>query len=250
MPSPSLNTCAAVWINGMPMHNLPPHRIVPFGNNALLLRFEIDDPNSILPLIWTLAQTFRRDATLGAIDVIATMHEIAVHFPYGTPLSDKAHHIETLLHHISPKNSHRAAKHCIPVCYDFEYAPDLPELLRMKGLSLEEFVQLHTNRTYRVGFIGFMPGFGYLTGLDERLPTPRKANPSMRISAGSVAIGASFCGIYPLQSPGGWHIIGRTPLRIFHPHRDPPCLLQPGDVVVFRPIDRDEFQQLINKADQ
>ncbi len=232
------------------MHNLPPHRIVPYGNNALLLRFEIDDPNSILPLIWTLAQTFRRDATLGAIDVIATMHEIAVHFPYGTPLSDKAHHIETLLHHISPKNSHRAAKHCIPVCYDFEYTPDLPELLRMKGLSLEEFVQLHTNRTYRVGFIGFMPGFGYLTGLDERLHTPRKANPSIRIPAGSVAIGASFCGIYPLQSPGGWHIIGRTPLRIFHPHRDPPCLLQPGDVVVFRPIDRDEFQQLINKADQ
>ena len=250
MPSPSLNACAAVWINGMPMHNPPPHRILPYGNNALLLRFEADDPAPILPLIWVLAHTLRRDATLGAIDVIATMHEIAVHFPYGTSLPDKVHHIETLLQHLSPKNGHRAAEHHIPVCYDFEYASDLPGLLRMKGLSLEEFVQIHTSRTYRVGFIGFMPGFGYLTGLDARLHTPRKANPSIRIPAGSVAIGASFCGIYPLQSPGGWHIIGRTPQRIFWPHRDPPCLLQPGDVVVFHPIDRDEFQQLFNETHQ
>lgn len=232
------------------MHKPLIHQILPFGHNALLLRFHSDDPESILPLIWTLAHTFRRDATLGAIDVVSTMHEIAVHFPHGTSISDKAHHIKTLLQHIAPMNAHHAAKHYIPVCYDFEYASDLPELLRTKRLSLEDFVQLHTDRTYRVGFIGFMPGFGYLTGLDARLHTPRKATPSIRIPAGSVAIGASFCGIYPLQSPGGWHVIGRTPLRIFQPHRDPPCLLQPGDVVVFRPVDKDEFQQLINEADQ
>jgi len=131
----------------------------------------------------------------------------------------------------------------IPVCYEGEYAPDLGSVAREKGLSPEEVIQLHTGILYRVYMMGFLPGFPYLGILDQRLTVPRKSQPAP-VVAGGVGIAGRQTGIYPLNSPGGWQIIGRTPVRLFDPAAGSPLLLQAGDQVRFQPIGAAEFQRL------
>ena len=124
----------------------------------------------------------------------------------------------------------------VPVRYGGADGPDLDDVARQAGLPPAEVVRLHAAGEYPVYFLGFMPGFPYLGGLDARLATPRLATPRARVPAGSVGIAGPQTGIYPLESPGGWRIIGRTPLCLFDPAADPPALLAPGDIVVFRSL--------------
>jgi inhibitor of KinA len=131
----------------------------------------------------------------------------------------------------------------IPVCYDREFAPDLDEVAKRAGLVPQEIVDLHSKSQYCVSCVGFTPGFPYLTGLPDKLATPRRAVPRKEIPAGSVAIGGNQTGIYPIKSPGGWNVIGRTPLKLFDPAENPPALLRAGDAVRFRAITRDEFER-------
>ena len=121
----------------------------------------------------------------------------------------------------------------IPVRYGGAYGPDLEDVARYCGLSAGEVVQIHTSGLYPVHMIGFMPGFPYLGGLSERIATPRRPAPRLRVPAGSVGIAGKQTGVYPRESPGGWQIIGRTDLVLFDPRRNPPCLLQIGDLVRF-----------------
>jgi len=130
----------------------------------------------------------------------------------------------------------------IPVCYGGEYGPDLEDVARHSGLDPEDVVRIHSERQYLVYMIGFAPGFPYLGGLDERLATPRRSTPRTAIPKGSVGIGGSQTGIYPIESPGGWNIIGRTAQPLFLPDEQPPSLLRPGDRVRFRPISPKEMQ--------
>ena len=132
----------------------------------------------------------------------------------------------------------------IPVRYGGESGPDLDALATAAGLDLEAAIALHTGGDYRVAMLGFAPGFPYLGGLDPRLAAPRRATPRVRVAAGSVGIGGAQTGIYPREGPGGWNIIGRTPLRLFDPARATPCLLVPGQRVRFRAIDDAEFERL------
>jgi inhibitor of KinA len=132
----------------------------------------------------------------------------------------------------------------IPVCYGGDYGEDLGTLALAHDLAPARLVELHAAPLYFVGMLGFMPGFPYLCGLDERLVTARRATPRARVPAGSVAIGGEHTGIYPLASPGGWHLIGRTPLRLFDPHARPPSLLLAGDRVRFVPITLETFEQM------
>lgn len=121
----------------------------------------------------------------------------------------------------------------IPVCYDDKFGIDLDGLSTTKGLSRDEMIQLHTEVVYTVYFIGFLPGFLYLGGLNERLHTPRKKTPRLDIEKGSVAIGGKQTGIYPSQSPGGWHIIGNSPINFFNVNNNPPCFAKAGDYIQF-----------------
>ncbi|HEX6852208.1 MAG TPA: 5-oxoprolinase subunit PxpB [Candidatus Polarisedimenticolaceae bacterium] len=125
----------------------------------------------------------------------------------------------------------------IPVCYEPPYALDLDDVARRAGISIDEVVRAHAGALYRVDFLGFAPGFPYLSGLPERLATPRRTEPRIRIPAGSVAIAGSQAGIYPVEIPGGWNVIGRTPRVLF-----PPPLLRVGDRVRFLPIPADAFR--------
>lgn len=130
----------------------------------------------------------------------------------------------------------------IPVCYEGDdFAPDLSDIAEYAGLSESEVVQIHSASEYLIYMLGFLPGFPYLGGLDKRLCVPRLETPRARIPAGSVAIGGSQTGLYPVDSPGGWRIIGRTPLRVFDTSRNPSFLYKAGDKIKFEPISRAEF---------
>lgn len=132
----------------------------------------------------------------------------------------------------------------IPVCYGGEFGPDLDYVADHNAISRQEVIALHSTTGYHIYAIGFAPGFCYLGGLDPRLHTPRLETPRIKVAAGSVGIAGSQTGVYPQESPGGWRLIGRTPLRLFAPERQNPLLYQAGDTIRFRPITPDEFKQL------
>ena len=129
----------------------------------------------------------------------------------------------------------------IPVCYAPEHAPDLDRVAAQAGLAPGKVAELHGRADYHVAAVGFTPGFPYLTGLPKKLHTPRRATPRLAVPAGSVGIGGPYAGIYPLASPGGWNLIGRTPLGLFRANDAAPALLRVGDRVKFRAISPEEF---------
>jgi KipI family sensor histidine kinase inhibitor len=129
----------------------------------------------------------------------------------------------------------------VPVCYGVECAPDLDDVARHGALGREEAVRLHSGAAYRVAFLGFSPGFPYLTGLPRALAAPRLSRPRLRVPAGSVGIAGTQTGVYPQATPGGWRLVGRTPLVLFAPEREVPALLSPGDRVRFVRITHQEF---------
>jgi len=152
--------------------------------------------------------------------------------------------IEKVIDTYEPSLHHSQRKMSIPVCFDNSFACDIERMVEAKKLSAAEIISLFINRTYRVYLTGFLPGFSYMGKVDDVLATARKEKPHLKINAGSVGIAGSQAGIYPLQSPGGWNIIGRTPLRLFDKHTDDPCLLQAGDEVTFYEISLKEFNEL------
>jgi inhibitor of KinA len=129
----------------------------------------------------------------------------------------------------------------IPVCYGGEFGPDLGQVAAYAGLTPEEVVALHSGASYFVKAIGFAPGFAYLGGLPGRIHAPRRATPRTQVAAGAVGIGGALTGVYPLTSPGGWNLIGRTPLKMFDSARREPALVRAGDRVRFRVITPEEF---------
>jgi inhibitor of KinA len=133
----------------------------------------------------------------------------------------------------------------VPVCYDLEFGPDLEDIANHAKIPAREVIRLHSSATYRVHFLGFTPGFAYLGGLPEALHMPRLSRPRTQVPAGTVAIAGSQAGVYPVNSPGGWQLIGRTPMRVFDPNATRPALLEPGDLVKFSAIDRATFNATV-----
>ncbi len=130
----------------------------------------------------------------------------------------------------------------IPVCYGGNFGPDLEEVAKLSNLTVKEVISLHSSAVYEVYMIGFVPGFAYLGGMPELLSTPRKLTPRKAVPVGSVGIAGKQTGIYPLETPGGWQIIGRTPFQLFDARRSSPALLKTGDFVAFKPITHQEYQ--------
>jgi inhibitor of KinA len=143
---------------------------------------------------------------------------------------------------IAPANGGRSIE--IPICYGAEFGPDLPDVATYASMSIEDVVGRHANGNYEVCFLGFTAGFAYLGGMPLELSMPRLPTPRRQVEAGSVGIAGGQTGIYPTETPGGWRLIGRTPLRMFNAQAAQPTLLMPGDQVRFLPIDRAEFERL------
>lgn len=132
----------------------------------------------------------------------------------------------------------------IPVCYDDKFGVDLHDLSTKKNLTKEEVIALHTEANYLVYLLGFLPGFLYLGGLNEKLYIPRRETPKLKVDKGAVAIGGNQTGIYPNESPGGWHIIGNSPINFFNASQDPPCFAKAGDYIRFYNITVEEYQDI------
>ncbi|TMJ63293.1 MAG: 5-oxoprolinase subunit PxpB, partial [Alphaproteobacteria bacterium] len=132
----------------------------------------------------------------------------------------------------------------VPVCYEGEFAPDLAQVARLTGLMPNDVVALHSGTRFHVYMLGFLPGFPYMGDLPPQLALPRRADPRLRVPAGSISIATSLTAIYPYESPGGWHLIGATPIRMFDPERPKPALFAPGDAVSFQPIDPTAFASI------
>jgi len=234
--------------------------IVPLGDSALIVRvrdqFE-DAPEETLDEVLRTFQRIRNAAIPGVIELVTAYTSVAVFFDPITvtkaiETSDDvfgwlATRIRAAVAGVAdPGRKVRAASQTIeiPVCYDPEFALDIDDVARRANISASEVIRLHSSAEYHVACIGFVPGFPFLTGLSKKLATPRRDVPRKEIPPGSVGIGGAQTGIYPLRSPGGWNLIGRTPLRLFDPERNPPALLHAGDVVRFRAITREEFEAL------
>ncbi|WDP88838.1 MAG: 5-oxoprolinase subunit PxpB [Desulfobacter sp.] len=136
----------------------------------------------------------------------------------------------------------------LPVCYHESFGPDLAHVAEVNGLTPQEVVAVHTAPLYPIYMIGFTPGFPYLGGLSEKIHTPRLSTPRTRVPAGSVGIANNQTGIYPIDSPGGWQLIGRCPVKLFDPRRENPILLKAGDRLRFKPITLDEFRRMADAA--
>lgn len=182
-----------------------------------------------------------RDDTPGVLAAIPTYRSLLIQYdPWECSLEELLLRVERLLT-AQKKEKQESAVLEVPVCYEAEFGPDLEDLAVSHGMSVEEVIALHSASEYQVYMIGFTPGFPYLGGLNPRLFTPRRQIPRVRVPAGSVAIADQQAGIYPIDSPGGWHLIGRTPLQLFDPQRSPPFLIEAGASIRFKRIGRDEF---------
>jgi inhibitor of KinA len=232
--------------------------IIPLGDSALMVRMRerFDDaPEQTLDTVLLAFQQLQKAAMPGVIELAPAYTSVTVFFD-PIVVARAAETPEKVFDWLATRvraavagvaNPGRPARSQsrtveIPVCYDPEFALDIDDVARRAAISPGEVVHLHSAAEYRVACIGFVPGFPFLAGLPNELATPRRDVPRKQIPPGSVGIGGAQTGIYPLRSPGGWNLIGRTPLRLFDPQKNPPTLLRAGDRVRFRKISRDEFE--------
>lgn len=222
-------------------------KIVDLGECALLIQLADHPDSDAAGKVFALAQQLRSSPLPGITDIVPSYTTLAVHHS-GLPCDQLASWIQRSLSTTHPTHTpsqrHTPRLVSIPVCYDPSLGIDLLAAAATLRLSPDELIRRHVAPRYEVRAIGFLPGFPYLAGLDPSLHLPRKSTPRAAVPAGSVAIGGAQTGIYPLDSPGGWHLLGRTPLNLFTPHLPSPTLLQPGDHLRFTPITLDDFHRL------
>jgi inhibitor of KinA len=217
-------------------------RIVPAGDSALVVEFEDRIDPDVNAKVIALSESVAAAAFAGVRDIVPTYRSLAIYFdPLRVDYDGLTAHVERASH--AGSSTRVTAKVVrIPVCYDAELGPDLADVASFAGAAVDDVVRLHTAATYRVFMLGFVAGFAYLGTVDERIAMPRHATPRVKVPAGSVGIAGVQTGIYPAETPGGWRLIGRTPLKPFDLARPDPFLMKAGDRVQFYPISRAEFE--------
>ena len=219
-------------------------RFLAAGDRALVVEFGDRIDRALSAEVLRLDASLRSSGLAGVVETVPTFRSLMVHYdPLVTTRADLEHAIASLLDR-EPGPRGTGTLWRVPVCYDGEFAPDLAEVAHLTGLSPGEVVALHSGTRYHVYMLGFLPGFPYMGDLPARLALPRRADPRVRVPAGSIAIATTLTAIYPYESPGGWHLIGATPIRLFDPERAQPALFAPGDAVQCEPVDRDAFASI------
>ncbi len=217
----------------------------PLGDSALVLSLGEQVDDAVVTKVRAVADALRGAPLDGIVDVVPAFATVTVFYEVtGIDAYDRFERRVSEIAAAAVEGAPRlsAAKSVeIPVCYGGEHGPDLDELAARCGMSVEAAIAQHAAADYRVQAIGFIPGFAYLGGLPRKLHTPRRATPRPSVPAGSVGIGGAQTGVYPVATPGGWNIIGRTPLVMFDASQTEPARLRAGDCVIFRPISPEEF---------
>ena len=227
-----------------------PPRILPSGDTALTVEFGRSIDPAINRQVLNLDRNVAGEAIAGVLETVPTYRSLLVHYDpvqvgY-TALSEKLLALAQL-----PVPAETAIRRWrVPVVYGGDYGADLDDVARAHSISTSDVIARHTGGDYRVAMIGFTPGFAYLSGLDPAIATPRRESPRTETPPGTISIGGVQACVQCLAAPSGWHLLGRTPVRTFHPHRDPVFLMEPGDAVNFHAIDAGEFAALDRAAER
>lgn len=239
----------------LPINNIHFFQI---SENAISLEFGDDINELLLEKITRINQCIKQKPFAGLLSTIPAYNTLTLYFNFDDLMNDVSVKGATCLEkilayveaiNVETKNNQSTQNQIIqiPVCYDYTFGYDLEELSLFYQLKREEIIEIHSSAVYTVFMIGFVPGFPYLGGLSERLTSPRKQNPRPAIPAGSVGIAGQQTGIYPLETPGGWQIIGRTPLKLFDVNKKQPSLLKAGEKIKFESISLNEFEDIAKK---
>ncbi len=220
-------------------------RFLASGDTALVVEFGDRMDRHLSALVLNLLRRLGEAGIAGVVEAVPTFRSLLIHYD---PLVLRARELEARLAPLIDGLEAEAMvghRWQLPTCYDGEeFAPDLDDVARATGLSAPKVIELHTEIEHLVYVIGFLPGLPYLGDLPAALELPRRTSPRLRVPAGSVAIATNQTCIYPLESPGGWHIIGRTAVPLFDPRRSNPVLLAPGDTVRFVPVAREVYDDM------
>jgi inhibitor of KinA len=214
------------------------------GDRGLLLEFGDEISREINEKVRRMALAIQAEAMEGIVETVPTYRSLLIIY---NPVIVSIQELKKRLKEIeeglqqTPLPEPKLAR--IPVVYGGIYGPDLEEVAKYHQISPEEVIYLHCSKPYLIYMIGFMPGYPYMGELPQALVTPRLKTPRLVVPKGSVAIAQRQTGIYSMESPGGWHILGRTPVELFDPEKDPPALLQMGDFVQFYEISEKEFRE-------
>jgi inhibitor of KinA len=225
-----------------------PARFLPCGDTALTVELGDRVDLAVNALVLALAARVRDAAVPGIVELVPTFRSLTIHYdPLIVVQSELKARLIPLLSGLSAAGgSGRLWR--IPVCYHDSVAPDLAEVATRTGLTAERVVELHSRPTYHLYMVGFVPGFPYMGELPPELMLPRRENPRTAVPAGSVAIATTLTSVYALESPGGWHLIGRTPAPLWDRAWDPPVLLAAGDKVRFQPISLEDYAALTSRS--
>lgn len=216
------------------------------GERSIRFAFGSEVGKETFHLVQQFCEMVQTESSFYMEEVVPSYHTVTVYLK--KDLVDKGPFIQTLLAkwegYFTEELVHKPRTLRIPVCYGGEFGMDMARVMSHTGLPTNEIITLHSQPLYTVYMMGFLPGFPYLGGLNEKLTTPRLAEPRLKVPKGTVGIGGSQTGIYPLDCPGGWNIIGRTPLDIYDPKREEPFLIRAGDQLQFDPISYERFFEL------
>ncbi len=219
-------------------------RFLAAGDTAVVVEFGERIDRVVSDRVLRLSALVRAANLPGVVETVPTVRSLMVHYD---PLATTGANLNAALENLLDSSRCEAQPvklWRIPACYAASHAPDLAEVAQRTGLSAAEVVRLHSGTRFHIYMIGFVPGFPYMGDLPEPLVLPRRADPRIRVPAGSIAIATNMTGIYPLESPGGWHLIGATPIRLFDLRRPRPALFSAGDAVRFEPIAVSEFDAI------
>jgi KipI family sensor histidine kinase inhibitor len=229
-------------------HSDPAIRFLTCGDTALAVELGNAVDRRVSALVLALAERVKAAAIIGVVEAVPTFRSLLIHYdPLTLPQAELKGRLASLLSGLAalerPGRSWR-----IPVCYHESVAPDLAEVADRTGLSPEQVAERHSSVVYHVYMVGFLPGYPYLGDLPSELVLPRRDTPRTAVPAGSVAIATALTAVYALESPGGWHLIGRTPALLWNRRRDPPAILSAGDAVRFEPISLGEYEVLASRS--
>ena len=218
-------------------------RFLPAGDAALTVELGNRIAVPLNRKVRALALAIEKAALPGVIEVVPTYRSLTIYYdPLSLSLADLRREVEGMLDRLEDIPLPAPRFVTIPTVYGGEFGPDLPFVVSHCGLTEDQVIRLHTRPTYHVYMLGFTAGYAYLGGMPKPLTTPRLPSPRLRVPAGSVGIGGNQTGVYPVESPGGWRLIGRTPLTLFDPSWEVPVLIRPGDHVKLVRITPDEFK--------
>ena len=224
--------------------------IKPVGDRAVQVMFEQKINENVNGKVMALRAKLAPGAISGIMadaicEMIPSFAALVIQYdPLKTDFDSMKGMLEQVLEESGGQEAHQGRLIEIPVCYGGKFGEDLAYVASHAELTEEEVIRIHSGREYRIYMLGFLPGFPYLGGMDERIFTPRLSSPRTAIPAGSVGIGGEQTGIYPMESPGGWQLIGRTPLRLFRPEENGRLPYEAGDRIRFIPIDEETFERL------